>query len=254
MLCSAGLWLQGCDAVDDEPFELALKDPSTLGDAWQVSEGEVTIRGVGGTNSFNVVAALQRTASYGADEGVHEVYVLQRDEPTKSVIDHRIRHATVFYSHRLTESVVVGHEDPVVYVFSLNTNSRPSMEILEDVGWGGNRKPDIRRFEGYGVAWHNPVDSYALASSAGKASAPSVFEVFAPSDPGLPSASSAITSLRPERCHLNTEHEIDCDSGGVGSTSCSTSGSSGSCSVGCSGSRDACCDQEAVKCQCCHAI
>lgn len=200
---------------------LALDLRSPL-EAREFIHGDVVLFTVPG----GLALAVDGGASPGAQDGyVDQVFVLQQEQP--AAVDSRlIPNAEIYYAGRVIALRAAGHA-PVLFVMRGEGDPEPDL--------GGTPAAGAERFVGYGIsrrtgAWEVRLDEATAASM--RAMLPTCASV--PAQGGVSLAST-------------------CDSGGPGSTSCTTTCltvNGGSCSTSCGSGYYACCNKGACTCTC----
>lgn len=176
---------------------------------------------------LGVAIALDGGATPGMQDGyVDQVFILQQQEPTP-LEARSLRSAEVFFAGRL---LLVRAENGVRAAFMVQAagDPEPAADRLPFTAEGAER------FQGFGMSRRTGAWEVALDEAAG-ASMASLLPACAPPPSGEVSAAGT------------------CDSGGEGSTSCSTSCatvSGGSCSTSCGGGYYSCCNKGSCSCTC----
>lgn len=208
-------------AAVDATLALDLRNPneareSVFGDAMLF-----TAPGMG------VAVAVDGGTAPGMQDGyVDQVFVLQQQEPAR-VEPRRLPSAELFHAGKLLLVRSAGAE-PLAFVVQAPGDAEPSADRLPFSPAGA------QRFTGFGMSRRTGAWQLRLEEVTG----------------------SGMATLLPA-CAARTDGQVGaaaaCDSGGEGSTSCSTSchtASGGSCSTTCGSGYYSCCDKGACSCTC----
>lgn len=176
---------------------------------------------------MGVAIAIDGGTSPGTQDGyVDQVFLLQQEAP--SVVEpRRLSSAELFYAGRLLMVRAAGTA-PLTFMVQGAGDPEPAVDRLPFSASGA------QRFAGHGIsrrtgAWQIPLDEVTASSMSGL----------------LPSCATR------QDATIGTAQL--CDSGGEGSTSCSTSCAGvngGSCSTTCGTGYYSCCDRGACQCTC----
>jgi hypothetical protein len=176
---------------------------------------------------MGVALAIDGGTSPGTQDGyVDQVFLLQQEAPP-ALQPRRLSSAELFYAGRLLMVRAAG-APPLTFAVQDAGDPEPAVDRLPFSASGAER------FTGYGIsrrtgAWQIPLDEVTASSMSGV----------------LPSCTT------PQDGTIRTAQL--CDSGGEGSTSCSTSCAGvngGSCSTTCGTGYYSCCDRGACQCTC----
>jgi hypothetical protein len=173
---------------------------------------------------IGVAVAVDGGAAPGTQDGyVDQVFLLQQQEPAR--VDPRLlRSAELFYAGRLLMVRAPGAA-PVAFMVQGTGDPVPAAERLPFTASGA------QRLVGFGMsrrtgAWQIPLDEVTGTAMATL----------------LPSCATATDG--------GVRVATTCDSGGEGSTSCSTSCPGGACSTSCGSGFYSCCNMGACTCTC----
>jgi hypothetical protein len=169
--------------------------------------------------------AVDGGASPGAQDGyVDQVFVLQQQQP--AAMDVRaLSNAEVHYAGRML-SVRAAGRAPVLLLVQGEGDAAPDLS--------GGRTAGAERFAGFGISRRTGAWEVRLQEVTGTAMADLLPTCATPRADGVTAAAN-------------------CDSGGMGSTSCSTTCltvNGGSCSTSCGAGYYACCNKGACTCTC----
>lgn len=192
---------------DAEEIMKAYNEGKQAQDKGELIVGDIYIRSA----TENMILVFVKSPKLGESL----MYSLQMNEPNNKNFETSIENGQILF---FKESLIINSLDKnLKYLFKLGSvsNRLPQLKFTNTfVGYGLNRVT--------GFSWNEDIASFR-ANTYGI--------------PGDPPPEDALIC----KCYTSETVPSNCDSGGAGSSSCSTSSSGDSCSVSCDSGYDACC-------------